>query len=364
MALKHPLILTAGIPLLILLFILMHRLRKKTSYAGGLRAANTRFAAALPEYRRLRKIQLAGTVLLEGFLILALLCTLVLAARPYRTQTVSSGTKKRDIFLCMDVSYSIYNLNYALVDSLEEVVKGLEGDRFGISIFNTSTVLYVPMTDDYDFVIEKLEELKEYFRLQKIYMDRYGDAVSIPDEEWEEYYELWEQLEFYDAGTLINNRIKGSSLIGEGLASCLYSFPRFEKEARTRVVILSTDNAQEARTKPLLELNEAAQLCRKNDVTVFGIFPNKDSFDHTGSTDYQTDLEGLEEAAGLTGGVCYRESETLSVEDIVRNIQKQEAMIVQEITIVRETDQPQIPAVLLAASLAGMFACGFILRKI
>ena len=221
MALKHPLILTAGIPLLILLFILMHRLRKKTSYAGGLRAANTRFAAALPEYRRLRKIQLAGTVLLEGFLILALLCTLVLAARPYRTQTVSSGTKKRDIFLCMDVSYSIYNLNYALVDSLEEVVKGLEGDRVGISIFNTSTVLYVPMTDDYDFVIEKLEELKEYFRLQKIYMDRYGDAVSIPDEEWEEYYELWEQLEFYDAGTLINNRIKGSSLIGEGLASCL-----------------------------------------------------------------------------------------------------------------------------------------------
>lgn len=364
MALKHPLILTAGIPLLAGMFILLHYFRKKTRYTGGIRAANTRFASQLPEYRRLRRIQLAGTVLLEGFLILALLCTLVLAARPYRTRTVSSGTKKRDIFLCMDVSYSIYNLNFALVESLEDVVRGLEGDRFGISIFNTSTVLYVPMTDDYDFVIEKLEELKEYFRLQKVYMDRFGDYTRIPEDEWEDYYELWEKLEFYDAGTLINNQIKGSSLIGEGLASCLYSFPKFEKEARTRVVILSTDNAQEARSAPLLELDEAAKLCRKNDVTVFGIFPNRDSFDHTASTDYETDLKELKEAVEMTGGVCYKESETLSVDDIVKNIQKQEAMIVQEITIVREVDQPQIPAVLLLISLAGMFSCGFILRKL
>ena len=364
MAMKYPLFASIGLAALAVWLVLLHLLRKKTAYRGGLRAANTRFATELPEYRRLQRIRKAGTILLEGFLICSLVSAFFLAARPYRTQTVSSGTKKRDIFLCMDVSYSICNLNYDLVECLEDVVRGLEGDRFGISIFNTSTVLYVPMTDDYDFVIEKLEELKEYFRLQKTYMGKFGNYSYIPQEDWEEYSELWEQLDYYDAGTLINNQTKGSSLIGEGLASCLYSFPKFEKEARTRVILFSTDNAQEERSKPLLELDEAAQLCRKNDVTVFGIFPNKESFDHTSSTDYATDLKEMTLAVEETGGVCYRESETLTVEDIVASIQKEEAMIVQEITIVRETDQPVIPFVCLLAGLAGVTAAGFVLKKL
>ena len=364
MALKYPLVLAAGLPLLAALLVLFHLIRKKTGYRGGPRVANTRFVTELPEYRKLQRIRLIGQILLEGFVIVCLVSTLVLAARPYRTMTVSSGPKKRDIFLCMDVSYSIYNLNYDLVESLEDVVRHLEGDRFGISIFNTSTVLYVPMTDDYDFVLEKLEELKEYFRLQKVYMEKYGDDYYIPDSELEEYTDLWEELDYYDAGTLINNQFKGSSLIGEGLASCMYSFPRFEKEARTRVVLLSTDNAEEARSKPLVGLQEAAQLCKKNDVTVFGIYPDMESSNHATSAEYEADLRDLEQAVGVTGGVCYRESDNLTVEDIVASIQKEEAMIVQEITIVREVDRPGPAAAALLVSLAGMMAAGFVLRRI
>ena len=215
MVLKNPWVLAVGLPLLAVLFLLMHLRRRKITYTGGPRAANTRFATELPEYRRLLRIQLVLRVLFEGFLILSLAASLLLEARPYRTQTVTSGTKKRDIFLCMDVSYSIYSLNEGLVENLEDVVRNLKGDRFGISIFNTSTVLYVPMTDDYDFILEKLEELREFFRLQKIYMDRYGDSSYLPDDQWDEYLDLWEQLDFYDAGTLVNNIAKGSSLIGE-----------------------------------------------------------------------------------------------------------------------------------------------------
>ena len=43
-----------------------------------------------------------------------------------------------------------------------ETVSGLDGDRIGISLFNTSSVQYVPMTDDYDFVLRRLEELETY----------------------------------------------------------------------------------------------------------------------------------------------------------------------------------------------------------
>lgn len=364
MALKYPIIPAAGLPAAILLLVLLHVLRQKGAYRGGPRVANTRFVTELPEYRRLQKIRMVGTILLEGFLLLSMTGALFLAARPVSTMTVSSGVKKRDIFLCMDVSYSIYELNYDLVDSLEDVVRGLDGDRFGISIFNTSTVLYVPMTDDYDFVLEKLEELKEYFRLQKEYMAVVGEDDYISDDEWEDALKLSEELEPYDAGTLINNQVKGSSLIGEGLASCLYSFPKFEKEARTRVVILSTDNAEESRAKPLLELDEAAELCRKNDVTVFGVFPGRHAFLTDNTVDYGTALQELEEAVEVTGGVCYTESETLTVEDIVESIRKEEAMTVREITIVREVDRPELPAAVLLAGLAGMLAAGFVLRRI
>ena len=103
---------------------------------------------------------------------------------------------------------------------------------------------------------------------------------------------------------------------------------------------------------------------KKNDVTVFGIFPNRDSFSSSATTDYETDLRELEEAVRTTGGVCYRESENLTVEDIVASIQKEEAMIVQEITIVREVDQPGKAAAALLAALAGMMAAGFVLRRI
>ena len=41
--------------------------------------------------------------------------------------------QKRDIMLCLDVSYSLYALNYELADYLEDVVTQLKGDRFGIT---------------------------------------------------------------------------------------------------------------------------------------------------------------------------------------------------------------------------------------
>lgn len=56
-----------------------------------------------------------------------------------------------------------------LVQSLKDVVSNLDGDRFGITIYNTSSVLYVPMTDDYEFVLDRLDKLKEYFDVQGIY---------------------------------------------------------------------------------------------------------------------------------------------------------------------------------------------------
>ena len=254
----------------------------------------------------------------------------------------------------MDVSYSIYDLNYDLVESLEGVVSGLDGDRFGICIYNTSSVLFVPMTDDYEFINSKLEELKEYFKLQKEYMDTYYDPnsgyIKYDYDNYDEYKELQDKLDYYDAGTLVKNYLKGSSLIGEGLASCMYSFPRLDEEDRTRIIIMSTDNAQENLSKPLVELDEATDLCKKNSIKVFGIFPNKDNWSWLNTSDYEQDEAEFKEAVEKTGGKYYKQSDTLSVDDIVNDIEREEALEVEEVTITKVNDQPKVFVIILLDS--------------
>ncbi|MBR3367392.1 MAG: VWA domain-containing protein [Lachnospiraceae bacterium] len=370
MVLKHPIWLLVGLPLLAILTAAAHLIRRKKgdAYLGGRLAAGTEAVRNLPEYVRRRTTYRILAVVMEVSLLCAAVCTLILLARPYKTETVVSGVKKRDIFLCLDVSYSIYELNYELVDSLEEVVAGLEGDRFGISIFNTSTVLYVPMTDDYDFVISRLESLKDYFRLQGEYMQDFGDYTylyEIPDEKMDRYYELQEILGDTEAGTLIENYRRGSSLIGEGLAACLYSFPGLDDAAdRTRCVIMATDNSEQALTKPLLELEEACALCAKNDVTVYGVFPESTKFDSTNEgDDYDACLRDFKRNVERTGGYFYLAGQETSVSDIVAGIQEREALAVAEITVTRETDQPAVPYILLVVFLAAAGITRVILRR-
>ena len=368
MVMKHPLVLVIGLILLAGLVAAMHyfRARWAVRYQGGVRAANTEYVRALPEYRRMMLLYRILSILLEGSLVTAAIAGLVLAARPSRTETIANGVKKRDIFLCLDVSYSIYQLNYDIADYLIEVVRGLEGDRFGICIFNTSSVVYVPMTDDYDFVISKLEDLKTYFHLVKDYVDTFGQYnyySEIPEDQLDYFEQLTQEMDYEEAGTLINNRTKGSSLIGEGLASCLFSFPRLEESDRTRVVIMATDNWQEERSAPLIELDEAASLCASHDVKVYGVFPERDDLNATETAYYETIGKNMEEAVTSTGGVFYRASSSFPVSEIITGIQAEEAKEVDEIMITRSVDQPQTAVRVLLVSLLISVITGMVLRK-
>ena len=362
----HTLVLKIGIPVVVVLMVVAHVIRRKIKYKGGTKAANTGFVKNLDIYKKKKRMFKFVSFVMEACIVASLFSSLVLVARPALKETVNNGTKKRDIFLCMDVSYSIYDLNYDLVESLQGVVAGLDGDRFGICIFNTSTVLYVPMTDDYDFINKKLEELKEYFKLQKEFMSKFynneSGYIQYSDDQLTEYQELQEKLDFFDAGTLVNNYQKGSSLIGEGLASCMYSFPRLEDEDRTRIIIMSTDNAEEELKTPLVELDEAASLCKKNHIKVFGLFPNREIWSGLNTSDYDTDMNDFQQAVESTSGKFYKQSETLTVEDIVKDIERIEALEVEEVTTTKINDQPKIPVIILFSSIAIMLVIGLVMR--
>jgi hypothetical protein len=287
---------------------------------------------------------------------LSIVSSAYLVGRPSYTEEVTTGVQRRDIFLCLDVSYSLYALNYDFVENLKTVVKGLDGDRIGISIFNTSSVLYMPLTDDKEFACEKLDELEQYFINQKRYYELYQKYYDdITDEEEEEFYDLIDWLLDFEAGTVVNSDNLGSSLIGEGLATCLYDFPSLEDSERTRIILLVTDNAENAFKKPFVRLPEAADLCAKNDVVLFSVFPPEDKFNEMNyGYDFDELSEELEDSSVKTGGAFYIADEDFDTKGIVSEIQSHEAMQVDEIKETRTYDMPKIPFIFVVVGILAL----------
>ncbi len=359
MELMYPNIIKMGIPILAVAVLILHVIPApgRKDYTGGTRTGAASLINTLPVFRSVYRRSRILSFLYELFIIGAIVSSLYLLARPYETEKMKIGVQKRDIILCLDVSYSLYELNYELTDYLEEVVTELQGDRFGITIFNTSSVVFVPLTDDYSYVVTRLEELENYFTLQKEYEDMLppGDWITFEtDEEWDAYYDLDARLAYIEAGTLVNNHERGSSLIGEGLASALYSFPSLGDESRTRIIIFATDNADASRVREIPDLAGASALCKKNDVTVFAIFPTEDAYfsDYT-IADYEGFKADLKAAVENTGGEFYVQSKSETVSRIVEEIRSHEAMAVDDIITEIQIDTPLPYMIALLICVAG-----------
>ena len=74
-------------------------------------------------------------------------------------------------------------------------------------------------------------------------------------------------------------------------------------------------------------------------------------------TDYATAKADLEKNVRKTGGLSY-EYGVMSVQDIIRDIRKQKAMLVDEVIVNKDVDQPAIPATVLCFSLIGLVILG------
>ncbi len=369
MELMYKEVVVVGIVLLIVALFLVYFIHRKLSadYDGGIRASNTARIRNSGLYKSLKvRYRVLSVIMLTG-IAGGIISSLVLAARPYRTDDVVSGVKKRDIILCLDVSYSLYDLNSEITEYLKGVVAGLEGDRFGINIFNTSSVTYVPLTDDYDYIIDRLDELSGYFEMQKEYFEnyylKYDDLNYLPDDEYARYQELSDKLDYFEAGTLYENWYRGSSLIGEGLGTALYSFPYLGDSERTRVIIMSTDNELNAFVKEVLNLEEASNYCKKNKVTVFGIFPSEEKFYMPEEYDYSSCLAGFKGAVENTGGKFYVRTPSQTVSEIVQDIQKQEAMMVKVVMTRQTIDLPRIPFIIMLLCLVLGCTAGLVLQR-
>ena len=162
MELTYPFIIYIGILVIILLLIL--KPKKQSLYKDGKKIANTKYIMNAPYYKDIMKKYKILSYIITGAFMSSIFCGIVLLSRPAIVDTNSSPLYSRDIFLCLDVSSSVDKLNQELVGELKKTVNNLKGERFGISIFNTSSVLLVPLTDDYDYILSVLDTLGESFQ--------------------------------------------------------------------------------------------------------------------------------------------------------------------------------------------------------
>jgi uncharacterized protein with von Willebrand factor type A (vWA) domain len=313
--LRHPDLLPLGALVLVALAYAAHRVLVARRRHRSVPLANTSGLTELPAYRRaLRHHRIRLAVLTASAALLAG-ASLVGAARPVDTTTERPTARSRDIMLCLDVSGSMAEFDAALVQTFQALVRGFQGERIGLVIFNASAATVFPLTDDYDFIGEELS----------------AAAIALDGGVGDEGF---------FAGTY-NGR--GTSLIGDGLATCVTSFDRVTTQ-RARSLVLATDNHLAGR--PLIPLRQAAELAKVRSVRVYGLNPEK-----AGPDDEAAELRRL---VGDTGGQYFTMDDPAAVREIVASVQRQEASLIEGRARALQSDSPAVPIALAGLGLLGL----------
>ena len=337
MDLMHPYVIYIGIPIILVLSIVTFSFRRKKKYKDGKKVANSEFIEntsyfkwRIVEYRICKVVSVVSLALAMSFLTGAL-------ARPYKTSENITEIRNRDIFLCLDTSGSMTEVDLQVCEKMREVVKGLKGERFGITIFNCQTVTLVPLTTDYDYVIEVLDQIEEACRIA---LGEYGEGY-YSEEDYAKY-------KFIEYGTITYDYDSGSSLLGDGLASTVFQFPDIkEDDSRTRVIVLCTDN--ELFGQPFVELSEAAELCVKYKIKVFAAAP-----------EYVVDYDEYKRCVVSTGGQIFTLNSDSVAKDMVRAIDNTETSVLLK----SETVTTEYPEKLVALIAICLFVHFLVSRRI
>lgn len=338
MAIKYHIVLYAGLAIALFMLVFVFVKYKKTKkYAGGKKIAGLICQEDEAYFRKRKILYKTGLTATLICCVLVVVSAFLLMAKPYTSRRMQDEKYCRDIILCIDISTSVDYLNENLLDKLKKTVDELQGERFGIVIFNTSPVLLTPLTDDYEYVKDQLDLIAQCLKSRnEVNLD---DAFSS-GHDWI-YYQA-----YISSGTLIGNEQRGSSLIGDGLAAAAIDFSDADKE-RTKVVIFSTDN--DIQGTPVATLDEAADICVSNNVTVYGVGTKEMTPENK---------ESMKNAVEKTGGKFYLEEESGSFGEIVSSIEKLSKNLVKVRMVDVETPELLYPFVLMLVLFAGMLGLG------
>ena len=188
---------------------------RRTGAGGRRQHRASAHPSGVPQRRRRHRWMVAGGVALVALLAVA---AILGAARP--VQRSRSWTRRQPRHRPVPRRLRLDDRRRrAVVSTFLRLAEGFRGERISMVIFNSSAVPVFPLTDDYDFVSDQLR------RAQR--------SLTIVDGK-----------DPFFAGTLNG---AGSSLIGDGLATCVRSFDHPELQ-RAWSVILASDNEAAGRS--------------------------------------------------------------------------------------------------------------------
>ena len=286
---------------------------KETKIGKSVLFANTKRLTESSEYKQALSRYKKGIAFALAMLVIGVILTSFIAAKPVSVVTEKPVKYNRDIVLCLDVSGSMTYTDAAIIDKFQEMTEGFKGERISLVIFNTTSNQVFPLTDDYEYIQEQFKSVK---------LGLEGDYVNG-----------------YDFLSYTLNG-EGASLIGDGLTACTLSFDKNEdNEKRSKSVILATDNIING--TELVPLADASEYAKNNGVTVYGINPDPGTA--------QVEADALQDAVENTGGSYFSLTDPMATSQIIDKITSEEtsAIVGDEVTIKTDAPQPWIFAALL-----------------
>jgi Ca-activated chloride channel homolog len=265
--------------------------RKPTHAATDTPVAHSTRLTTLPEYVTAFRQYRTLTRWTAGVLSLALLAAIILTARPAIISVINPVQKNRDIMLCLDASGSVLKTDTKLINRFSALVNDFQGQRFGLTLFNSSAVTVIPLNDNYQLTSSQLKTAGQAFQAQK------GDVFTALTNG---------TLASFDSGT---------SLSSDGLASCIQHMGD-NSQQRARSVVLATDN--EVNGKPILSMTQAIQMALAQGIKVYVIDPGVSDTAKAG------DHVQLKLVASQTEGEYYMLNDNTAVDALVGALTRQQ----------------------------------------
>ncbi|MCO1338408.1 hypothetical protein BJH93_05795 [Kocuria polaris] len=271
--------------------------------SSALPLAHTEHLSELPAYRSLRRRHRLGAMVGVLALGVALVAVAALSARPAQHETLEERLATRDIVLCMDISGSMVPYAAEVIDVYAKLTDEFAGERIALVIFNSTSRVLIPLTDDYRMVQAELERVGGLL----------DDVVRLVEQDPEDRDEdeINRVLTLF-AGT---ESADGGSLVGDGLASCALQFDEQYSE-RSRSVLLTTDN--EVFMEGVYDLDQAADLASSRAVELYGLY--------AGSADGGPEAEAYRETVQAHDGLYFAVTDPKAVEQLVADVQAQQAV--------------------------------------
>ena len=290
MEMRYPLLFFIILIATIIYYFKIHG--KKKNFYEGSKIANTDLLNENDYFQKKVKFYKKITLFLKACVFVEIICSALLISRLAKVQVSDIKKYNRDIMICMDVSRSVDDLNESLADTMKKTISSLNGERIGITIFNTSAVTLVPLTDDYEYLNDTLDKIKESISLR-------GSFSFNNDKNYLKNHIV--------SGTTEENDIKDNNLAGT----------------------------------PKFSLKEAANIGANKNIMIFGIAPK--------NTYYINDFR---EAIESTGGQFYNYSDS-TTGNIVNSINLTTKSKINSVET-KVYDIPELPFIFLFISLSAI----------